>query len=165
MTFWVFGGPNPTVIPPKFSVGPSTAPDRGSPRCDFLHCAAMPGKRFRPVSRAKACRMLLDAIREAAGEEVFILGDLGKKKGPFEKAGKLKFLARIGWQGFVVWVWLIFWCIGDLLNFPSWRLAIQRFVAWFFFGEKGGNKAQTVLKRLVTSCFQQSQTLVFQISP
>jgi len=50
-------------------------------KCDFLHCAAMPGKRFRSVSRAKACRMLLDAIREAAGEEVFILG-CGAPLGP-----------------------------------------------------------------------------------
>ena len=34
----------------------------------------MPGKRFLKVSRAKACRMLLEAVREAAGEDVFVLG-------------------------------------------------------------------------------------------
>lgn len=71
--FWVFGvSPPPPSYLRNFRWVHGTGP--GSPRCDFLHCAAMPGKRFRPVSRAKACRMLLDAIREAAGEEVFILG-------------------------------------------------------------------------------------------
>lgn len=37
----------------------------------------MPGKRFRQVSRAKALRMLMEAIREAAGDDVFILGLVG----------------------------------------------------------------------------------------
>ncbi|CAK9010894.1 unnamed protein product [Durusdinium trenchii] len=50
-------------------------------KCDFLHCAAMPGKRFLKVSRAKACRMLLEAVREAAGEDVFVLA-CGAPLGP-----------------------------------------------------------------------------------
>mmetsp|Transcript_31177 Transcript_31177/g.50237 ORF Transcript_31177/g.50237 Transcript_31177/m.50237 type:complete len:813 (-) Transcript_31177:15-2453(-) len=50
-------------------------------KCDFLHCAAMPAKRFRPVSRAKALRLLMEAIREAAGDDVFILA-CGAPLGP-----------------------------------------------------------------------------------
>jgi len=45
-------------------------------KCDFLHCAAMPGaRRFNPmVSRAEALHSLMQAVREAAGSATFVLG-------------------------------------------------------------------------------------------
>ncbi|CAE8651154.1 unnamed protein product, partial [Polarella glacialis] len=52
-------------------------------KCDFLHCAAMPGaRRFDPtVSRAEALRRLMEAIRQAAGSSTFVLG-CGAPLGP-----------------------------------------------------------------------------------
>ncbi|CAE7549354.1 galA, partial [Symbiodinium sp. CCMP2456] len=44
-------------------------------KCDFLHCAALPAKRWdSKTSRAAAQATLLRIIREAAGKDVFILG-------------------------------------------------------------------------------------------
>ena len=60
--------------------------------------------------------MLLDAIREAAGEEVFILGDLGKKRDLLKRGETI--LARIGKDSLFGCV-LFFGCIGDL--FSEWE--------------------------------------------
>lgn len=52
-------------------------------KCDFLHCAALPGaRRYDPtVPRAAALRLLMEAVREAAGPETFILA-CGAPLGP-----------------------------------------------------------------------------------
>jgi len=52
-------------------------------KCDFLHCAAMPGaRRFDPsVSRAGALARLIGAVREAAGDETYVLA-CGAPLGP-----------------------------------------------------------------------------------
>lgn len=52
-------------------------------KCDFLHCAAMPGaRRYDPrVSRAGALRLLMEVIRSAAGPDTFVLA-CGAPLGP-----------------------------------------------------------------------------------
>lgn len=51
-------------------------------KLDFLYAAALPGRRFDPTAtRARALRLGLEAIREGAGEESFLLG-CGSPFGP-----------------------------------------------------------------------------------
>jgi len=59
--------------------------------------------------------MLLDAIREAAGEEVFILGVFRNEKRDLLKRGGNQILARIG-KDSLFGCGLFFWCIGDLFS-------------------------------------------------
>jgi alpha-galactosidase len=43
-------------------------------KLDFLYCAAMPGQRYADVTRGEAYRRGLETIRDAVGDDVFVLG-------------------------------------------------------------------------------------------
>jgi len=100
----------------------------GMLKVDFINAGALPGKRYNPkLTRAQALRVGLEALRQGAGEETFLLGS----GCPFGPAIGVVDAMRIGpdtapsWEPFLHWLpWT-----GPLIkkepSMPSLRNAIR----------------------------------------
>ena len=121
-----------------------------------VRLSSLRGDAWKKISTRESCQSVSHVVgcyTRSGWRGGFHLRRFGEKKGPFEKGGKPHF--GKDWQGFAVWVWLIFWCIGDLLNFRVGEYSNSEICCViFFFSEKEETKWKrfwTDLLHLVTS--------------
>ena len=100
----------------------------GMLKVDFINAGAVPGKRYDPkLTRAQALRLGLEAIRQGAGEETFLLGS----GCPFGPAIGIVDAMRIGpdtapsWEPYIHWIRWAGPLIKKEPSMPSLRNAIR----------------------------------------